>query len=91
MTDRIAFDLNSLTFAETIDFEDIAEVPITSFGADGVKMGRVALAMAYVVLRRTNPEITLDEVKAMPIMGTIDLTGAAPLPPVDGDASKPSA
>lgn len=90
MVDRIAFDLNSLTFAETIEFEDIAEVPITSFGAEGVKMGRVALAMAYVVLRRTNPELTLDEVKAMPIT-TIDLSGDAPVPPVDGDASKPSA
>ena len=91
MSDKIRFDVDSLTFAETIDFEDISEMPITSLGDPQAKMGRAALAMAYIVLRRTTPTLTLDEVKAMPIAATIDLGGAGPVDPTDGDASKPSA
>ena len=92
MTDKIRFDVDSLTFDETIDFEDISEMPITSLGDPQAKMGRAALAMAYIVLRRTNPTLTLDEVRVMKIAKTIDFTmGAGPLDPTDGDASKPSA
>jgi hypothetical protein len=87
----ITFDLNSLTFAETIEFEDIAEMSITEFGNAGVRMGRAALAMAYITLRRTDPTLTLDDVRAMPIMDVIDFERAAPLDPTGGDASKPLA
>lgn len=89
MSDTSKFDINSLTYKETILIEDITGQPITSLMADGQPIGRAALAMAYIVLRRENPGITLEEVEDMPITTTSGME-AAPVPPLEGDESKPS-
>lgn len=83
------FDINSLTFKETILVEEISGLPVTELMAEGKPMGRSALAIAFVVLRRANPDITIEEVENMPI-ATFDGMEAAPVPPPEGDESKPS-
>lgn len=87
--DTKKFDINSLTFKETIMVEDIAQVPVTEFMAPGKPVGRVALAIAFIVMRRDNPDITVEQVEDMPITMVVEME-AAPVPPSDGDVSKPS-
>lgn len=81
---KLAVDLNKLTISEVEMIEDITGEPIDALGKPGAKKGRMMRAMAYVVMRRDNPDITLDEVGDLTLVtpeGEGDPTeGAAPPP-----------
>ena len=66
-----------LTLGDTEDFENIAGIP---FGAltnlDPATMSaKTMIALAYVLKRKQNPDITLEEVKQLPSDALNDLVG----------------
>lgn len=60
---RIDFDdLNVLTVREIIEIEEMTgESVMELFSNNGAPMGKVLHAVAFVMARRENPEITKDE------------------------------
>lgn len=78
----IRFDKDRMTFGEMVDFEDITGIPIDELSGMERPSSRVMLAIAYIGLKRDDPTITLDAVKAMDV-STVDFedpTEAAPEP-----------
>ena len=73
---KVQIDLNSLTFREMIDFEDIAQVPLDEFVDKGTKKSRALLALTFISMRRQNPDVTLDEVMDLEVQETVDLESA---------------
>lgn len=82
---KVAIDLDSLTFRETIDFEDIADIPLDEFADKGTKKGKALLALAFIAMRRENPDLTLDELMDMEVQQTVDLETVVAENPTDAD------
>lgn len=69
MAEVIRFDLEDLTVGETVEFEEIAGVPLSEFAPKDSGNGEVAvsakalLAMVYISRKRSNPAFTLDDAR----------------------------
>jgi hypothetical protein len=55
----------SMTLGEIEEFETIAQIPIDEIGEPGTLKGKIYQALTFVWGKRTNPALTLIEVKAM--------------------------
>ena len=65
LPDEVAIDLDGMTLGEIEDVEDLTGM---SLGAIGVALSespsvKVMRALVYVILRRSNPELTFEETR----------------------------
>lgn len=63
-------DISTMTLGDLETFEEVAGVPFTSLaniGTDNELPLKVIMALLYVVERKTNPAITLDDIRQMPL------------------------
>jgi len=61
--DSLTVDLDDLTIEEVEQVEDITGVPIDELAQQsGRPKGRMLRALAFVVLRRDDPSVTLEDV-----------------------------
>ena len=67
MTERLKLDLDSLTIADIEAIEEAAGCPITWLGNSERPQAKLMRAAAWVVMKRTNPAITWDEVGAIQV------------------------
>lgn len=72
----LSFDPDDLTLGEMIDFEDISGIPIGAFSPERLGI-RAFLAIVYINGKRSNPNYTLDEAKAVKIT-SIDTSAMVP-------------
>lgn len=100
-TNSLVVDLNSLTINDLIEFEDLAGVTFDEFTAEiggkdkkfsTTQMMRVYRALMYVIGRRDNPDLTLEQAGESTIgdIARIELKGGAPTP-TSGGVSKAGA
>lgn len=73
-TDAITIDANDLTIAEAEEMGELME--------QGVKMAR---ALVFLIMRRDNPDFTLDDAGKVRI-GAVEFS--TEMDPTNGDASK---
>lgn len=74
LPDKIRVDFGEITFAELGDAVDAAGVTDLAKMTAG-EQARANAAFAWVVLRRDHPDVTLDEVLAMPV-SSVEVVGA---------------
>jgi len=69
-------DLSKLTFREAIILEEVIGVPVDKLGDPDVEVSaaKQALALAYIVLRRRDSTITLEQVENMDLQETMAST-----------------
>ena len=83
MTMTVTLDMSTLTNGDVMDIEDACQMPWSKIAKLGDEVPyRVGLALIFVVLRRTDPTITMAKLKAMrPTDFDLNIL------PVEGDAS----
>ena len=59
------FDPNDLTLDEIEAFEDITDMPLDEALDKGTRKAKVMKALAFILLRREDPNITLEDVGKM--------------------------
>ena len=57
----ISIDVDDLTVAEVEQLEDVLEGSLDQFAKDGAKKGKFMRALAWISVRRTNPDFTWEE------------------------------
>lgn len=75
LNDVIDVDIDSMTLGEMEIVEEMTGLGLDEIGAAMTRPGpkvKLLVALAYVVKRRTDPDITLDQVKAMQIKLAVD-------------------
>ena len=81
MTDKVRVNLAEITFAELADALDRVGVADLAT-ASAAQQARANAAFAWVFLRRTRPEITYEDVLAMPVASIeivqVDAEGESP-------------
>lgn len=71
--DALTIDLDDLTIDEIDLVEDILDAPIDSVFDASVRKAPALRALAYVAMRRENPDVTMDEVgKQKLVIGSAD-------------------
>jgi len=65
--DVLSLDIKRLTLDELEMIEDIIDGPLDALAKPGAKKAKMLKAMAFVVKRRTNPDITLEDVGRLAI------------------------
>lgn len=80
--DTLDLDLGSLTIDEIETIEEIIDGPFDEAFKPGAKKGRTLRALAYTVKRRTDPDITLEDVGRLKIQ-----MGEKQVPPTDASVS----
>ena len=68
LPEEISLDLDDLTLGELEDIEELTGMSIAAISTanqDGTTPTRVLRAMAFVVLRRTIPEVTFEDCRAI--------------------------
>lgn len=78
---RRRFSWASLTFGEAEILEDLTGQPIEDLLEHGVRGAKALKAVAYIVARRDNPDVTVDDVDAMHI-----ITSQPDAPSSNGDS-----
>lgn len=58
---RVTVDINDLTAAEIEAVEEVIDASIVSVFDPKARQGKAARALGWVMVRRTNPEFTLEE------------------------------
>lgn len=66
--DTLVLDLDAMTLGELEAIEDIAGADAAKAMMSGQMSAKALIAVAYVVKRRTNPEFTLEDAKALKVM-----------------------
>ncbi len=59
---ELNLDLDELTIEEVEAIEDILDAPFESAFAPNAKRGKAMRVLAFITMRRTNPEVTMEEV-----------------------------
>ncbi|MGW0523050.1 hypothetical protein [Crossiella sp. NPDC003009] len=77
--------LDDLTVGEIDTIEEVTEAPIDAVGQPGARKGKFLLAVALVVLRRTNPAATLADAASV----KLNLAGTPTPDPSAGDVAAP--
>jgi hypothetical protein len=87
---RIAFDQNRCTFNEMVEFEELTGFPMADLNESNIRRGVVLRAIVYLMMRRTDPNITIEEAGEFDIgaVDFVDPTEAEPTPlkPLDKPA-----
>ncbi len=66
----LSIDVSTLTIEEVEIIEDTVDMPFDEAFKPGHKKARLMRALAYIAQRRTNPNVTLEEVGALRIAVT---------------------
>lgn len=72
----LEFDVNTLTLGEIETIEEIVGRDVLRELGRGTPGVKTLIAVVYVIKHRTDPDITLDDVRGMNV-GTLKLSGAA--------------
>ena len=76
--DELVIDLDYITGDEIVMIEDLAEVPFDAITNPDAKKGRLLVAIATVIKRRTEPDYTFEQAGKLRIMLADDLDPTAP-------------
>lgn len=68
-------DINKLTIGEIATVEDIAKLPIAALGDESKPKGKLLIALAYVINKRTNPKYTQADAETLTMEEMTDLLG----------------
>lgn len=71
--ENVNLNVDDLTVAEIEAIEDKLDTSFDSFAQDGAKRGKFLRAIAWISMRRTNPDFSWEEAGNLKIT---DLTGA---------------
>ncbi|AFU62205.1 tail assembly chaperone [Streptomyces phage TG1] len=82
MPDVLDLKLDSLTIDEIDAIEEITGKPLDALNAKGQRRAPMLKAMAYVVMKRKNPDFTIEDAGRL----RIELKGKAPADPTDASA-----
>ena len=66
---ELAMNLDDLTIEEVEIIEDILDAPFETAFTAGAKRGKAMRALAFVTMRRSNPDVTLEEAGKVPVTG----------------------
>lgn len=77
--------LDRLTLGEIAKIEELSGQSVSALADDDKPKGRLFIAIAYIVKRRSNPAFTLNEAEAIPATELAQIMGA------DSDPELPSA
>lgn len=66
--------MKSLKWAELAAIEDYLDTPMDEW-AHAKSKARLSMAMQYILAKRTNPALTIEEAEQMTIQELIDLSG----------------
>ena len=80
--EELVFDVNTLTLGEVEAMEDIVGRDVMRELGQGTPSVKTLLALVYVMKRRTNPEFTLDDARALRITAVKANGGQDPKEPV---------
>ena len=83
---KLSIDIDDLTIGEIETIEDIIDDSIDSIGKPGSRKGKFLKAVAYVVMKRDNPEFTLEDAANV----RLDVKGGATGPKADAEAATPN-
>lgn len=84
MPHTIKINPDDLTLGEVETIEELTGAPLSKLIGNGGVTAKAAVALVYVIRRRSDPDITLEAVKATRL-GDIDLEFVASTPdPTDG-------
>lgn len=59
--EEMVIDIDYLTGAEIIEIEDLADMPFDKMGDPDQKKGRLLVAIATIIKRRTEPGFTFED------------------------------
>lgn len=65
--EELSFDINTLTIGEAETMEDIVGRDVMHELGRGTPSVKTLVALVYVIKRRTNPDFTLDDARALRI------------------------
>lgn len=72
LPDHIDINLDDLTVGEIEELEDLTDMPLDALSKEGTKRGKFMRALAYISVRRTNPDFTWEEAGSIKVR---DITG----------------
>ena len=70
-------DINKLTLGEVATVEDMAGLPIAALSDDSKPKGKLLVALAFVINKRTNPKYTKLEAEALTMDDISTLIGVS--------------
>jgi len=70
------FDIESLTLNEVEVLEEVSGRSIDAFMNEGTPKGSAMKALVFVMLKRSNPEATLEEAGETPLSQVLEALGA---------------
>ncbi|QNE73999.1 hypothetical protein F0344_04740 [Streptomyces finlayi] len=82
MPNVLDLKLDSLTIGEICAIEDITGQPLDSLNKAGAKRGPMLKAMAYIVMKRKNPDFTVADADNL----QIEFKGKSPADPTAANA-----
>lgn len=89
--EKIVVDMDSLTWGELEEIEKMVGGPTTLAMLGGQVFPSAVVALVYVVKRRDNPQLLLEEVRRLPIAADIDIrTGKEEVDPETGKEVDPT-
>lgn len=65
--ETIRFDIDKMTLGELEQIEEIAGLDAVQRLQSGQMTAKTLLAVAFIVKRRTDPQVTLEEVRSIPV------------------------
>lgn len=85
---NLSLNFDTLTIDEVDLLEEISGQSIDTIarsfsGGGGKPMAKLLKAIAFVSARRENPDVTLEEVGALPVAAVLGTEEAQPIPPAD--------
>ena len=85
---EVAYDLDDLTLDEAEEIEDLVGMPLSDLNYGSAKTMK---AIVRVLLKRTNPAVTDEEVGKIKLMTFVDANEEMPdLPPADSVEENPA-
>jgi hypothetical protein len=72
LPEHIDLSLDDLTVGEIEEIEDLLDMPLDALSKEGTKRGKFMRALAFISVRRTNPEFTWEEAGNIKVR---DITG----------------
>jgi hypothetical protein len=67
LPEEITIDFDELTLGDVEQLEEIAGPEAADRALEGKVGGKALVALAYITLRKTNPEVTLDDVRKVKV------------------------
>jgi len=78
--ESLEIDLNELTIEEVELLEDILDAPFDQAFAANAKRGKAMRALAFIAMRRIDPDVTVEDVGKVRISALPQRKGNPPVP-----------